>query len=56
MASAGKFSRAGGFLLTGSILIGTVAGALAGQSSIGFLAGLGIGAALAGLLWLVDRR
>ena len=49
-------TRAGGFLLALSLLVGVIAGALLGQPSIGFLAGLGIGLAALALLWLIDRR
>jgi len=55
MASRGKFTRAGGFILAISILAGTVAGLIAGQSSIGFLAGAAAGILLALLVWLLDR-
>jgi len=56
MANGGKFTRAGGFILAVSILAGTVAGVMAGESSIGFLAGAGAGILLAILVWLIDRR
>jgi hypothetical protein len=48
--------RAGGFLIAMTILVGTVAGGLKGQPTIGLLVGLGVGVAGATLLWLVDRR
>lgn len=48
--------RAGGALLAASILIGVLAGAFAGQPSIGFLAGLGIGLLLLAAVWLRERR
>ena len=51
-----KHPVAGGALLAGSILLGVAAGIVAGQPSIGFLAGLGAGTAAALLLWLRDRR
>jgi hypothetical protein len=51
-----RFPRAGGALLAGAILIGVVAGTLAAQTSIGFLAGLAAGLLLLGLVWLLDRR
>jgi hypothetical protein len=47
---------AGGFLLAFSMIAGTVIGTLYLQPSIGFLAGLGVGLALVGLIWLYDRR
>lgn len=49
-----KFPRAGGALLAGSILAGAVGGVLAGQPSIGFLVGAGLGLLLLGLVWLAD--
>lgn len=48
--------RSGGILLAFSILAGATIGILEGQASIGFLAGLGVGIALLGLVWLFDRR
>ena len=47
---------AGGFLLALCILVGVVVGGLAGQPSLGFLGGVGAGALLAILIWLVDRN
>lgn len=49
------FPRAGGFLLAAAILAGTLGGLLAGQASIGFLAGLGGGLLLLASVWLIDR-
>jgi len=46
---------AGGALLALAMLAGAFIGIRNGQPSIGFLAGLGIGLALMGLVWLVDR-
>ena len=46
---------AGGALLALSMLAGAFIGIRNGQPSIGFLAGLGIGLALMGLVWLVER-
>lgn len=48
--------KAGGALLAGSILSGALAGIVAGEPSIGFLAGLGLGLALLGAVWMLDRR
>jgi hypothetical protein len=50
-----KLPRAGGFLMALSMLIGPVIGALFGQASIGFLAGVGVGAVLLLAVWLGDR-
>lgn len=47
--------QAGGVLIAIAILVGTVAGGLKGQPTIGLLAGFGIGAVAAISLWLVDR-
>jgi hypothetical protein len=47
---------AGGFLICMSIFIGTAIGVHYRQISIGFLAGLGVGIALALAIWLRDRR
>ncbi|NIJ20944.1 hypothetical protein FHS95_002636 [Sphingomonas naasensis] len=46
---------AGGFLLALSLIVGTVLGAGQGQASIGFVAGLGVGLALAIGIWAIDR-
>jgi hypothetical protein len=46
---------AGGFLLSMSIVIGAVAGALRGEASFGFVVGAGVGIGLAVLVWAVDR-
>ena len=57
MANAdSRFPRAGGALLAGSILGGVVIGAFAGQTSIGFLAGLALGLVLLAAVWLLERR
>lgn len=49
------FSQAGGLILATAIIAGTVAGVVAGQSSIGFLAGAGAGALLLALFWWRTR-
>jgi hypothetical protein len=51
-----KRPTAGGAILAGSILLGVAVGILAGEPSIGFLAGLALGAAVALTIWLRDRR
>ena len=56
MQPAPRHPIAGGALLAAAILIGVVAGTLTRQASIGFLAGLVIGLALLGAVWLIDRR
>ena len=48
--------RAGGALFAAAILLGVAAGAIAGESSIGFIAGLAIGLIFVLLIWLLDRR
>lgn len=48
--------RAGGVFMALGTLAGTVIGGFMGQPSIGFLAGLGGGAALHGAIWYLDRR
>jgi len=47
--------RAGGCLLALAVLAGTLLGTLYRQPSIGFLAGLGAGLILLGLVWLLDH-
>lgn len=54
--SRGRTTQAGGFILAASILIGAVWGAMRHQSSIGLLAGFGVGVVLALAIWLIDRR
>jgi uncharacterized membrane protein len=49
-------AQAAGFILAISIMAGAVAGAIVGQPSIGFLAGLAAGLLIAVLFWLNDRR
>ncbi len=48
--------RGGGAIIALLALAGVIGGGLLGQPSAGLLAGLGLGAALAVLLWLRDRR
>jgi hypothetical protein len=49
-------AKAGGCFLTLCILAGFVVGLGIGNPMKGVLIGTGIGAALAVLLWLIDRR
>jgi hypothetical protein len=46
---------AGGFFWMAAILIGTVSGVVAGNPMKGVLIGTAAGAAIALVLWLVDR-
>lgn len=50
-----RASRAGGCLLAASLITGPIVGMAYRQPSVGFLAGLGVGLVLAGLVWLLDR-
>jgi hypothetical protein len=56
MNGSPRFPRAGGALLAGSIVLGVVFGIAAQESSIGFLAGLAVGLALLGAVWLMEQR
>jgi hypothetical protein len=56
MSQRRRSTQAAGFILAISILAGAVAGAIVGQPSIGFLAGLAAGVAIALLFWLLERR
>jgi hypothetical protein len=51
-----SFSRAGGSLLAISIIVGTVAGTIARQPSVGFLVGLAAGLVMLGYIFLADRK
>ncbi|OWK31439.1 hypothetical protein [Sphingomonas dokdonensis] len=51
-----RSDSAGGFVLAVSLMIGTIIGLVAGQPSLGFLAGLVVGAAIAVMIWLKGRR
>lgn len=51
-----KPARAGGFFLAVLTLGGAVAGGLAGQPSIGLVAGFVLGVAIALALWWKDRE
>jgi hypothetical protein len=52
----GSTSKAGGCFLTLAILAGFIAGLSIGNPMKGVLIGTAIGAALAVVLWLIDRR
>jgi hypothetical protein len=56
MPMRGSATRAGGCFLTVFILGGMVAGASINNPMEGVLIGTAIGAAIALLLWLIDRR
>lgn len=56
MAVPDRVPRGGGVLLALSLIAGVAAGTLAGQPSLGFLAGLAVGLALVLAIWLADRR
>jgi hypothetical protein len=56
MAPHPRSSRSGGSLLAIAIIVGAVAGTVAGQPSIGFMTGLGAGLLLLGLVYYMDRR
>ena len=47
---------AGGFIMAVGVLGGAIIGATQGQPTIGFLAGLGVGAVIATLMWVMSRR
>jgi hypothetical protein len=49
-------AQGGGAIIAGSIIAGVVAGVVLGQPSIGFLAGTGIGIAIALLLYWKQRK
>jgi len=55
MANTPRTSQAGGALLAGAILVGTITGIVLRQSSIGFLVGLGVGLVLLALVWWRSR-
>jgi hypothetical protein len=56
MAAKSTAPLAGGFLLCISVLAGALTGVFLGQPSIGFLVGVGIGLAIAIVIWLLDRK
>lgn len=50
-----KPSSAGGFFIAALTMIGVIGGGLMGQPSIGLLAGLALGTAIAILIWWRER-
>ena len=56
MSEPRRSPQAGGSILAGAMLVGAIGGVIVGQPSIGFLVGASVGALLAILLWLRDRR
>jgi hypothetical protein len=56
MNGSGRYRQAGGAILAIAIIVGAVAGTMAGQTSIGLFAGAGGGILIAILIWLNDRR
>ncbi len=56
MSQRTRSTQAAGFILAISILAGVVGGSIAGQPSLGFLAGLGAGVLIALIFWLIERR
>ncbi|MDB5719308.1 MAG: hypothetical protein JWM38_2735 [Sphingomonas bacterium] len=48
--------RAAGFFIAAAVMVGAVIGVIVGEPSIGVLAGVASGIAIAVLLWLRDRR
>lgn len=56
MAQQSRDPVAAGAILALTIVAGTLIGGVLGQPSIGLVAGVGVGSAIAIWLWLVDRR
>lgn len=50
-----RSSQAGGCLLIACIFVGVIVGLMRGQPSLGFLIGTAFGAAVAVLVWVLDR-
>lgn len=55
MASPDTSPRAGGAILAVTVIAGAVIGVALQQPTIGTLAGLGLGVAIAIVIWLRDR-
>lgn len=49
-------AKGAGAIIAGMIMVGVIGGIVAGQPSIGFLAGAGAGVLIALLFWLKERR
>jgi hypothetical protein len=49
-------TRASGSIIALTIIVGAVGGVVAGQPSIGFLAGAAVGILIAAGLWIRDRK
>lgn len=47
---------AGGIFIALGLLLGAIAGVVMDQPSAGMIGGLGIGAAIAAIVWLIDRK
>ncbi len=47
---------AGGIFIALGLLVGTIFGLFYGQSSVGMIAGLAVGSAIALFIWFIDRR
>lgn len=56
MSQPTRSSAAGGFFIAMGALVGTGVGIALRQPSIGFLAGVAVGIAVAVGIWLIDRR
>ena len=56
MSKPDKTPRAGGALIATAILVGALVGIWFRQPSLGVVAGLATGIALALLVWLIDKR
>lgn len=56
MSKPDKTPRAGGALIAVTILVGAVVGIAWRQPSLGVVAGLTAGIALAVLVWLIDKK
>lgn len=48
--------RGGGCLIAAGVLLGPIVGMLAGEPSVGLVAGLALGVAGAAVMFVIDRR